>query len=298
MPIAEGHITESTLDHFLSGRMRKVVLVDEIFFSSLPQFISGKENVRFKLKNCPVDEASFVEGDANIHVYFYFKPPVDTNYYLEIEIKGSNLAASGGGKWGNIGELVDIDEELKSWILNLYNGGIIRTSKKISVIPKGDGSRVEIPLKKSEKDWRDALSALSVTPRKIIEDLFNIANRIVTGISNWQGKQIEPWTPSEMAKGRPTPLIPAPSAKPEVRPIAPPAAPPMVSSAPPSARASASLGLKLPPVPSGETEPSVEPGVQSDGGPPASAQPVICPMCGVENKPGSKVCFRCMNPLE
>jgi hypothetical protein len=284
----EGQITESTLDHFLSGKLRKTVLLDEIFFSSLPQFISGKDKVRFKLKNCVVDEASFVEGDANVHVYFYFRPPVDSNFDLEVELKDGAVVAAGGGKWGNIGELVEYDEELKSWILSLYNGGIIRTNKKISVSSKGDGSRIELSLKKSEKDWKQALSTMNATPRKIIEDIFNLANRIVTGVSNWQGKQVEPWNPTEISKGRPTPIISTPS-------VAPAAARQTARSVPSSG---ASLGIKLPSVPSegsesvGETVPSTAPEEQM------AAPPIICPMCGVENKPGSKVCFRCMNPLE
>jgi hypothetical protein len=284
----EGHITESTLDHFLSGKLRKTVLVDEIFFSSLPQFISGKDKVRFKLKNSVIDEASFVEGDANVHVYFYFRPPVDANFNLEIELKSGSVVATGGGKWGNIGELVDYDEELKSWILNLYNGGIIRENKKISVSPKEEGSRVEVPLKKSEKDWRYALSAMSATPRKIIEDLFNLANRIVTGISNWQGKQVEPWSPTEISRGRPTPTISTPSTGPAI-------APQVARSVPRSQASSGSSGLKLPTIPSEGSDLSGE-SVSSTGL--AEGPPIICPMCGVENKAGSKVCFRCMNPLE
>ncbi|WXG43796.1 MAG: Ran-binding zinc finger domain-containing protein [Promethearchaeati archaeon SRVP18_Atabeyarchaeia-1] len=282
----EGRITESTLDHFLAGKLRKTVLVDEIFFSSLPQFISGKDKVRFKLKNCVIDEASFVEGDANVHVYFYFRPPVDPNFDLEIELRDGSLAAAGGGKWGNIGELVDYDEELKSWILNLYNGGMIRANKKISVSPKEEGCRVEVPLKKAEKDWRDALSAMNATPRKIIEDLFNIANRIVTGVSNWQGKQVEPWNQVEITRGRPTPLIPAPAAT----GVASKLTRPLASSG-------GSSVLKLPPIPSEGPEPSGEGEAAGSATAPAGP-PIICPMCGVENKAGSKVCFRCMNPLE
>jgi hypothetical protein len=284
----EGQTTESTLDHFLSGKLRKTVLLDEIFFSSLPQFISGKDKVRFKLKNCVVDEASFVEGDANIHVYFYFRPPVDANFNLEIELKDGTIVAAGGGKWGNIGELVDYDEELKNWILSLYDGGIMRTNKKISVSSKEDGSRIELSLKKGEKDWKDALSTMNATPRKIIEDIFNLANRIVTGISNWQGKQVEPWNPIEISKGRPTPLVSSSSAAPAAA----------LQSARVAPRSGESLGLKLPPVPSEGPEPAW--GSVPSAGPeaPTAAPPIICPMCGVENKAGSKVCFRCMNPLE
>jgi hypothetical protein len=284
----EGQTTESTLDHFLSGKLRKTVLLDEIFFSSLPQFISGKDKVRFKLKNCVIDEASFVEGDANVHAFFYFRPPVDANFNLEIELKDGAVVAAGGGKWGNIGELVDYDEELKSWILNLYNGGIMRTNKKITVSPKEDGSRIELSLKKSEKDWREALSTLNSTPRKIIEDVFNMANRLVTGISNWQGKQVEPWNPVEIGKGRPTPLVSTPSAA--------LAATPQIAKV--SSSSGGSLGLKLPSIPSEGSEEAGE-GVPSAGAPTlAAGPPIICPMCGVENKPGSKVCFRCMSPLE
>ena len=284
----EGQTTESSLDHFLSGKLRKIVLLDEIFFSSLPQFISGKDKVRFKLKNCVIDEASFVEGDANFHVYFYFRPPVDANFNLEIELRDGAIVAAGGGKWGNIGELVDYDEELKGWILNLYNGGIMRTNKKISVYAREDGSRVELSLKKSEKDWKDALSALNATPRKVIEDIFNMANRIVTGISNWQGKQVEPWNPVEISKGRPTALASAPSG-------APAAVPQLAKVATSSGD---SLGLKLPAVPSEGSESTGEVVPSAGQAGPTAAPPIICPMCGVENKPGSKVCFRCMNPLE
>jgi hypothetical protein len=257
-------------------------LVDEIFFSTLPQFISGKDKVRFKLKNCLVDSVSFVEGDQNIHVFFYFVPPVDTNFDLSIESKDGAIVPEGGGKWGNIRELVEIDEELKSWINELYSGGIIRTSKKINVVPKDNGCRVEISVKKLEKDWRDALASMNASPKAVIERMFNIANRIVSGISNWQGKQVEPWSPTEVTKGRPTPAISTSSA----RSIAPSA-----SRAPAvAASSSGSSGFKLPVIPSEEEGTSAPPAE-------AAGPPIICPMCGVENKPGSLVCFRCQNPL-
>jgi hypothetical protein len=267
-----------------------------MFFATLPQFISGKDKVRFKLKNCLIDTVSFVEGDENIHVYFYFKPPVDPSFELNIEFRDGQLVSEGGGKWGNLTELIDLDEELKSWIFELYSGGLIRSNKKISVAPKDSGSRVEITVKKLEKDWRDALARMNGAPKTVIENLFNIANRIVSGISNWQGKQIDPWTPTELGKGRPTPVISAPTVS------SVPAAAPTLAQASRAATSktstSGSSGFKLPAIPSGEEEESSAP---SAGLPPtedsAGAQPVICPMCGVENKPGSLVCFRCQNPL-
>jgi hypothetical protein len=283
----EGHKTEVTLDSFLAGRMRKSVLVDEIFFATLPQFISGKDKVRFKLKNCLVESVSFVEGDQNIHVFFYFNPPVDANFELSIESKEGSIVADGGGKWGNIRELVEVDEELKSWISELYQSGLIRTSKKINVVPRDSGSRVEISLKKLEKDWRDALANMNVSPKAVIEKMFNIANRIISGISNWQGKQIDPWNPIEISKGRAAPVVP--------RGAAPSFAPPSAPAPAISASSSGSSGFKLPVIPSGDEEDA------SAGAAPATAAtagpPIICPMCGVENKPGSLVCFRCQNPL-
>jgi hypothetical protein len=256
--------------------------VDEIFFATLPQFISGKDKVRFKLKNCLVDSVSFVEGDQNVHVFFYFNPPVDTNFELSIELKEGSVVAEGGGKWGNIRELVEIDEELKSWINDLYQGGIIRTSKKINVVPRDSGSRVEISVKKLEKDWKDALSNMNGSPKMVVERMFNIANRIVSGISNWQGKQVEPWSPIEVTKGRPTPVM---------RKSGAPTLAPSAGRAPAvAASSSGSSGFKLPAIPSGEEDASIAPAE-------AVGPPIICPMCGVENKPGSLVCFRCQNPL-
>jgi hypothetical protein len=292
----EGQKTETSLEHFLAGKLRKSVLVDEMFFATLPQFISGKDKVRFKLKNCLVDTVSFVEGDENIHVFFYFKPPVDPNFELNIEYRNGQLVSEGAGKWGNLTELIDLDEELKSWIFELYSGGLIRSSKKISVIPKDNGSRVEISVKKLEKDWRDALAKMNGAPKTVIEDLFNIANRIVSGISNWQGKQIDPWTPTELGKGRPAPVISAPMA-----PSVPAGAPTLAQvsrAAASKTSTSGSSGFKLPVIPSGEEgETSASSAGSSPTEGPAGAQPVICPMCGVENKPGSLVCFRCQNPL-
>jgi hypothetical protein len=286
----EGQKTETSLEHFLAGKLRKSVLVDEMFFATLPQFISGKDKVRFKLKNCLIDSVSFVEGDENIHVYFYFKPPVDPSYELNIEFRDGQLVSEGGGKWGNLAELIDLDEELKSWIFELYSGGLIRSNKKISVAPKDSGSRVEISVKKLEKDWRDALARMNGAPKTVIENLFNIANRIASGISNWQGKQIDPWTPTELSKGRPTPVISAPTAS------SVPAAAPTFAQASRAAASttstSGSSGFKLPVIPSEGEEGSPAPSAGS-----ADAQPVICPMCGVENKPGSLVCFRCLSPL-
>jgi hypothetical protein len=283
----EGHKTEVTLDSFLAGRMRKSVLVDEIFFATLPQFISGKDKVRFKLKNCLVESVSFVEGDQNIHVFFYFNPPVDANFELSIESKEGSIVAEGGGKWGNIRELVEVDEELKSWISELYQSGLIRTSKKINVVPRDSGSRVEISLKKLEKDWRDALANMNASPKAVIEKMFNIANRIISGISNWQGKQIDPWNPIEISKGRATPVVP--------RGAAPSFAPPSAPAPAISASSSGSSGFKLPVIPSGDEE---DASAGAASAPAATAgPPIICPMCGVENKPGSLVCFRCQNPL-
>ncbi len=293
----EGQKTETSLEHFLTGRLRKSVLVDEMFFATLPQFISGKDKVRFKLKNCLVDTVSFVEGDENIHVYFYFMPPVDPSYELNIEFRDGQLVPEGGGKWGSLAELVYLDEELKSWIFELYSGGLIRPSKKISVAPKDSGSRIEIPVRKLEKDWRDALARMNVALKNVIENMFNIANRIVSGISNWQGKQIDPWSPTELSKGRPTPVISAPGA-PSVTAAAPTLA--QASRAATSKTSSSgSSGFKLPVIPSGEEEESSAPSADSSltaGS--AGGEPVICPMCGVENKPGSLVCFRCQNPLQ
>lgn len=257
-------------------------MVDEIFFAALPQFISGKDRVRFKLKNCLVDSVSFVEGDQNTHVFFYFNPPVDANFDLSIELREGSVVAEGGGKWGNIRELVEVDEELKSWVKELYQCGIMRISKKINVVPKDGGSRVEISAKKLEKDWRDALANMNASPKNVIEKMFNIANRIVSGISNWQGKQIEPWNPIEITRGRPTPGMLKSGA---------PALAPSASRAPAvAARSSGSSGFKLPVIPSGEE--GIGPAPVDAVGP-----PIICPMCGVENKPGSLVCFRCQNPL-
>jgi hypothetical protein len=269
-------------------------LVDEIFFATLPQFISGKDKVRFKLKNCLVDSISFVEGDQNTHVFFYFNPPVDVNFDVSIESKGGNIVAESGGKWGDIKELIDVDEELKKWISELYESGIIRTSKKINVVPRDSGSRVEISVKKLEKDWRDALAKMNASPKAVVEKMFNIANRIISGISNWQGKQVEPWNPVEITKGRAAPVTPKP-AEPATAPTLRPAPTPTPSPAVATSSAGSS-GFKLPVIPSEEEETAPATAAAPTPAQPA-AQPIICPMCGVENKPGSLVCFRCQNPL-
>jgi len=238
------------------------------------------------LKNCLVDSVSFVEGDQNTHVFFYFNPPVDTNFELSIESKDGSVVAEGGGKWGKIRELVEVDEELKGWINELYQSGIIRSNKKITVVPKDSGGRVEISVKKLEKDWRDALANMNASPKSVVEKMFNIANRIISGISNWQGKQVEPWNPVEITKGRAMPVVPrtgAPAPAPSLKPA------PAVATT-----SSGSSGFKLPIIPSEEEEgaaPAPAPAAEAAG------PPIICPMCGVENKPGSLVCFRCQNPL-
>ena len=301
----EGRSTEASIDRFLTGKLRKTVMMDELFATYLPQFIEGKEKARFKLKNCLIDGASFVEGDQNVHAYFYFQPSADPNFELKIEFKDGRVVAKGDGKWGNMGELVDIDEELKGWIANLYSIGIMKESKKIAVAPKDEGSRVEVPVKKHDKDWREAHQKANASPRKIIEDVFNIANRIVTGIFNWQGKQVEPWNPSEVGKGRPTLPPPTPT------PLSPTALPPISSST-----ITSSL-RKLPPVPSEEPESSREPlrpiesrsaqpqrlleaiapeSMQPQG--PVEGASVICPTCGVENPAGSRTCKRCLSAIE
>jgi len=275
-------------------------MLDELFAAYLPQFIAGKEKARFKLKNCLIDSASFIEGDQNIHAYFYFKPSADPNFELKIEFKDGRLAAKGNGKWGNMGELVDIDEELKGWIVNLYSIGIIKESKKITVAPKDDGSRIELPVRKHDKEWREAHQKMNATPRKVLEDIFNIANRIVTGIFNWQGKQVEPWNPSELSKGRPAvaPLTPTP-----LSPISPltggstlPPLPPIPSEEPTSPRGTIRSVEPRPTELRRPTEPPVPEPLQQQG--PAAGASVICPTCGVENPPGSKTCRRCLSPIE
>jgi hypothetical protein len=211
-----------------------------------------------------------------------------------------------------MGELVDIDEELKSWIANLYSVGIIKEGKKIIVAPKDDGSRIEFPVKKHDSAWRDAHQKMNATPRKVAEDMFNIANRIVTGVFNWQGKQVEPWNPTELGKGRPTaaPLGPAPRA------AAPPGVAPLPAAQ--SSKPVAVSSLKgLPKVPSEEGPQSREPLhlIEPSAGEPLNpfgsqalqqGQPqgagfgatVICPTCGVENPAGSKSCKRCLSPID
>lgn len=308
----EGHATEASIDRFLTGKLRKTVMVDELFATYLPQFFASREKGRFKLKNCLIDDASFVEGDENVHAYFYFKPSVDPDFELRIEFKDGRVLAKGDGKWGNMGELVDIDEELKAWIANLYAVGIIKDSKKITVAPKDDGSRIEFPVKKHDKDWRDAHQRMNATPRKIAEDIFNIANRIITGIFNWQGKQVEPWNPTEISKGRPTaaPLGPAALGP---APLATARAAPAQASK--STTVSSIKGL--PKVPSEEGPSSREPLrlIESSEAEPARPfgsqtfeqdQPqgpalgavVICPTCGVENPAGTKSCKRCLSPID
>ncbi|WXG46421.1 MAG: zinc finger Ran-binding domain-containing protein [Candidatus Atabeyarchaeum deiterrae] len=286
----EGQCTESSIDSFLAGKLRRSVMVDELLASYLPQFIVGKDKVRFKLKNCLIDSASFIEGDQNIHVFFYFRPPADPNYELKVEFNNGRIVTKAEGKWGNMGELVDLDEELKAWISDLYNGGIMRTNKKIEVVPKEGGSRVEISVKKLEKDWREALQQMKATPKKVIEDIFNIANRIVTGILNWQGKQTEPWNQADINKGRPelTPSVGTPSVSAPTlfsRPIQSSSI--AAKTAPPSTKTSGVSSL--PAVPSDAVEGGSSSVVEAK---------IICPMCGVENKAGSKQCYRCLNPLE
>nr|MDO8099488.1 zinc ribbon domain-containing protein [Candidatus Njordarchaeota archaeon] len=308
----EGHATEASIDRFLTGKLRKSVMLDELFATYLPQFIAGKEKARFKLKNCLIDSASFIEGDENVHAYFYFNPVADPNFELRIEFKNGHVVAKGDGKWGNMGELIDIDEELKAWIANLYSIGIIKESKKIIVAPKDDGSRVELPVKKHDKEWREAHRKMNATPRKIVEDMFNIANRIATGIFNWQGKQVEPWNPSELSKGRPAVAPPTPTPLSPIPPLT--VTPQRAQISKPSA---ASTLPPLPPLPSGEStlpreplryiesrpaesRPPLEPQTLEPPQPqgPAEGASVICPTCGVENPPGSNTCKRCLSPIE
>nr|MDO8133277.1 hypothetical protein [Candidatus Njordarchaeum guaymaensis] len=285
----EGSVTEASIDRFLTGKLRKTIMLDELFATYLPQFIAGKEKVRFKLKNALIDSASFVQGDQNIHAYFYFKPQADANFELKIGFKDGRIVAKGNGKWGNMGELIDIDEELKGWIANLYSIGIMRENKKITVTPRNNGSRIELPVKKHDKEWREAHQKMNATPKKIVEDIFNIANRIVSGIANWQGKQVDPWNPSELSKGRATvaPLTPTP-----LSPVPPvtagstlPPLPPIPSEEPTASR------VALRPVEPRTLEPPEAQG-------PVQGATVICPTCGVENPPGSKTCKRCMTPIE
>jgi hypothetical protein len=274
-------------------------MLDEMFATYLAQFIMGKDRVRFRLKNCFIDAVSFVEGDQNIHAYFYFKPHVDSNFDLKIEFRDGHIAAKGGGKWGNMGELVDLDEELKGWIVNLYSMGIIKGSKKIVVTPKDIGSRVEIPVRKHDKEWREAHRKLNATPRKIIEDIFNIANRIVTGISNWQGKQVNPWSPSEISKGRPavSPLTPTPLAPIAPSAVSKPSPLPAVPSDRETARRDVLRAIESrSEEPMGTIEAQTLAPPQPEG--PVEGASVICPTCGVENPPGTKTCRRCLSPIE
>jgi hypothetical protein len=307
----EGSATEASIDRFLTGKVRKTVMLDEMFATYLGQFVAGKEKVRFKLKNCLIDAASFIEGDQNIHAYFYFKPAADSNFQLRIEFKDGHVTAKGEGKWGNMGELVDIDEELKGWIVNLYSTGIMKDSKKIEVTPKDEGSRVEIPVRKHDKEWREAHQKLNATPKKIVEDIFNVANRIVTGIFNWQGKQVDPWSASEIGKGRPAVAPPMPT---PLSPIAPLTAatrqeqtksaafsglPPLsqVPSDIEKARREVLRAIESRPAESARTVETQTPAPSQPEGPVEGAS-VICPTCGVENPPGSKSCRRCLSPIE